>query len=114
MKHEFKPGNEFGQGRPPGSPNSVSSEAKKWLDSFFEGDEDREQSVVDWKKLSAIQRWTIRAKFWSFQFPQLRAVDNTVTMDMTEEDRSAIAKEYVRLYWEKRKKEPFNLKDMQS
>jgi len=112
MKHEFKPGNEFGQGRPPGSPNSVSSEAKKWLDSFFEGDEDKEQSVVDWKKLSAIQRWTIRAKFWSFQFPQLRAVDNTVTMDLTEEDFQKLKTAVFQDYWGARVGEKINLNDM--
>ena len=63
---------------PKGRPAGSVSRAKQWQDEFFEGD--RKKAIKDWDKLSASQRWTIRAKFWDFSFPKLRseAVDLSI------------------------------------
>ncbi len=105
---KFKEGNEFGKGRPPGSLNSISSEEKEILNKFFEGDRDKAEE--DWKKLSPIQRWTIRAKFWSFQFPQLRAVEANISSTISEDDFQKLKTAVFQDYWGGRVGEKITIK----
>jgi len=79
-------------GNPKGKPVGTPCMAREWLDKFIEGD--REDAIIDWKALTAWQRWNVRTKFLEYQIPKLRAesVDLNVDFDkLTEEQLDYIA-----------------------
>jgi len=94
-KGQFEKGT---SGNPLGKPIGTASAAKEWQDTFFEGDKDK--AVEDWEKLSPGQRWSIRAKYWNFQFPQLRATDTNLSMDMTDADLDKVITGISLAHWE--------------
>ena len=66
-------------GNPAGKRLRALSKAKQWQDEFFE--RDKAKAKEDWEKLSPYQRWTIRAKYWDFQFPKLRSEHMELDID---------------------------------
>ena len=65
MKYET--GNNYGSGRPKGSPNKTTSEAKELINELvFNADQFRE----DWENMNAHERMEIRIKLAKFIIPE--------------------------------------------
>ena len=65
MKYEL--GNTYSTGRPKGSPNKTTSEAKELINELVFN---REQFTTDWESMNAHERMEIRIKLAKFIVPE--------------------------------------------
>ena len=63
----FKTGNNYGNGRPTGSLNKVSSETKELINEILFK---REEFIKDWKQMDVHERMEIRIKLAKFIIPE--------------------------------------------
>ena len=64
---KFEIGNTYGSGRPKGSPNKTTSEAKELINELVFN---REQFTTDWESTNARERMEIRIKLAKFIVPE--------------------------------------------
>ena len=64
---KFEIGNTYGSGRPKGSPNKTTSEAKELINELVFN---REQFTTDWENMNAYERMEIRIKLAKFIIPE--------------------------------------------
>ena len=64
---KFEIGNTYGSGRPKGSPNKTTSEAKELINELVFN---REQFTTDWESMNAHERMEIRIKLAKFIVPE--------------------------------------------
>jgi hypothetical protein len=66
-------------GRPKGTPNKVTTDLRKWITCFLE--DEREQIVIDWKKLNAVQRIALWERLLRYSLPQLTSTTLTTEIE---------------------------------
>ena len=62
-------------GRPPGTPNKVSADLRKWIMDFL--DDNREQVLKDWKSLESKDRLILFERLLKYSLPTLQATSIT-------------------------------------
>lgn len=100
----FEQGNDYGQGRPPGSRNKASSELRDKLSEYLEKDFDRFKK--DFEKLTPFQRMRVRSDLWNYYFPKLRAMELDASLGVSESQAKEIIEQLSKKFIYERYKLP--------
>jgi len=78
------------KGRPPGSPNKVTTELKTWITGLI--NDNREQLKIDFQALTPKERWLVTERLMQYTTPKMQTVTSTLELDLlTDEALTRIA-----------------------